>query len=260
MTSLADKTIAALRELHDDLGALVPSLTLAQLTGPSGATEWTIAQVLSHLGSGSEIALAGLKSTLDGSPEVGPDFNQSVWDRWDAMGPQDQASGFLDHDATLVETIEALTPDQRENLHIKLGFLPQPLDVATVAGLRLNEVALHSWDVHVGVDPTAALSEAAADVLAVQFSGSLGFMLGFIGHADAVAEATIVDAGGFGIVIDDAVSLTPTAESATATFEGPLEALIRLIGGRLTETYTPDAVSVVGNVSLDDLRRVFPGF
>jgi uncharacterized protein (TIGR03083 family) len=260
MTSLADKTIAALRELHDDLRTLVPSLTYEQLTGPSGATEWTIAQVLSHLGSGSEIALAGLKSTLEDAPEAGPDFNQGVWDRWNAMSPQDQANGFLDHDTRLVETIEALTPDQRENLRIKLGFLPQPLDVATVAGLRLNEAALHSWDVHVGVDPNATLNGVAANVLAEQFSGSLGFMLGFIGHADALAGATIVDAEGFGLVIDDAVSLRPSADGATATFEGSLEALVRLLGGRLTETYTPDTVGVVGNVSLDDLRGVFPGF
>jgi hypothetical protein len=63
-----------------------------------------------------------------------------------------------------------------------------------------------------------------------------------------------------GLVIDEAVSLTPTVDKATATFEGPLEALIRLLGGRLTETFTPESVRVVGNVSLDDLRRVFPGF
>ena len=32
------------------------------------------------------------------------------------MDPQDQALGFLDHDETLVETLEALTPEQRDNL------------------------------------------------------------------------------------------------------------------------------------------------
>ena len=41
MTSLADRTIAALRANHDTLAALVPTLTEEQLTAPSGASEWT---------------------------------------------------------------------------------------------------------------------------------------------------------------------------------------------------------------------------
>jgi len=260
MTSLADRTIAALRDLHDELAALVPTLTHAQLTGPSGASEWSLAQVLSHLGSGSEISLATFTSALAGTPPSDPEFNQKVWDRWNAMSAEDQASGFLDHDATLVGALEALTPDQRENLRIELGFLPQPLDVATMAGMRLNEVALHSWDVRVGVDPTATVSQEAADVLVEQFSGSMGFLLGFLGKADALAGTATVDADGLGLVIGDSVSLTPTPESATATFVGPREALLRLMSGRLGRTYTPETVSVTGNVSLDDLRGVFPGF
>jgi uncharacterized protein (TIGR03083 family) len=259
MTSLADQTIAALRNHHDELAALVPTLTHEQLTGPSGASEWTIAQVLSHLGSGSEIGLSAYKTALDGTPEPAPDFNQSVWDRWNALSPEEQASSFLEHDTTLVETIESLTPDQRANLKIKLGFLPAPLDVATIAGMRLNEVALHSWDVRVGLDPNATLSGEAAEVLAQQLSGSLSFMLGFIGKADALSDTTVVDAHGFGLVVDDTVSLTPTVDNATATFDGPLEAFVRLVGGRLTD-HDADGVSVDGNVNLDDLQRVFPGF
>jgi uncharacterized protein (TIGR03083 family) len=260
MPSLADQTIDALRRIHDELATLVPTLTPDQLSGPSGASEWTVAQVLSHLGSGAEIALASYRTAVDGAPDPGPDFNQSVWDRWNALSPDEQAGGFLEADATLLGVLESLTPEQREGLQIKLGFLPQPLGVATIAGMRLNEVALHGWDVGVAVDPTATLSQGSAEVLVQQFSGSMSFMLGFIGKADALPQATVVDAHGFGLVVDDTVSLTPRAENATATFEGPLEALVRLIGGRLTSTATPQTVTVVGNVSLDDLRRVFPGY
>jgi uncharacterized protein (TIGR03083 family) len=260
MTTLADQTIVALRHLHDELGSLVPTFTHDQLTGPSGASEWTVAQVLSHLGSGSEIALASYRTALEGAPDPGPEFNQAVWDRWNAMSPEDQASGFLDSDAKLVEILEALTPERRENLQIKLSFLPLPLDLSTIAGMRLNEVALHGWDVRVANDPSATLSDETAQVLVQQFSSSMSFLLGFIGKAEALPHAAIVDAQGFGLVIDDAVSLMPTAENATATFDGPLETLVRLLGGRLKDSSTPESVTVVGNVSLDDLRRVFPGF
>jgi uncharacterized protein (TIGR03083 family) len=260
MPSLADRTIAALRHLHDELETLVPGLRPGELTGPSGASEWSIAQVLSHLGSGAEIALANYRSALGEVPAPEPDFNQRVWDRWNAMSPEDQASGFLESDAKLVGILEALTPDQRENLEITLSFLPQPLGIATIAGMRLNEVALHGWDVRVAVDPAATLSEESAALLMELLSGSMGFMLGFIGKADALPHGAVVDAHGLGLVIGDAVSLTSTLDAPTATFEGQREAFVRLIGGRLTESVTPDTVDVVGNVSLDDLRRVFPGF
>jgi uncharacterized protein (TIGR03083 family) len=260
MTSLADRTIASLRALHDQLAALVPTLTDAQLTGRSGATEWTIAQVLSHLGSGSEISLASFRAALDATPAPEQDFNQGVWDRWNALSPQEQASGFLAHDETLVATLEALTPEQRENLQIKIGFLPAPLGLAPVAGLRLNEVTLHSWDVRVAVDPAATVSDNDATVLLDQFSGELGFLLGFLGKADALAQPAVVDADGYGLLIGDGVRLTSEVFDATATFTGGPDAVIRLIGGRLTPAFTPDSVQVEGNVSLEDLRRVFPGF
>ena len=41
MTSLVDRTIAALRTEHDTLVALLPNLSEDQLSGPSGASEWT---------------------------------------------------------------------------------------------------------------------------------------------------------------------------------------------------------------------------
>ena len=95
MTSSADRAINALRTGHDSLTALVQTLTPEQIAGPSGgASEWSVAQVLSHLGSGAEIGLAGLEASLTDAPAPGSDFNNSVWDRWNAKAPQDQADRF----------------------------------------------------------------------------------------------------------------------------------------------------------------------
>ena len=58
MSQLVDRTIAALRSEYDTLADLVRTLTDEQLAAPSGAAEWTVAQVLSHLGSGAEIGRA----------------------------------------------------------------------------------------------------------------------------------------------------------------------------------------------------------
>jgi uncharacterized protein (TIGR03083 family) len=262
MTTLADRTIEALRSTNETLAAAVGDLPEEALTGPSGASEWTIAQVLSHLGSGAEIALATLTAAVEGTAAPGPDFNPGVWDRWNAMSPREQADGFLEHDARLVTAYEELTAEQRENVQIKLGFVPVPLSVAAVAGMRLNEAAQHSWDVRVASDPDAVLPEGAAQLIAGHLSGELAFLIGFIGKADALESPAVVQApeAGIGIVIGDGVALQEQVTDPTATFTGSADAAVRLIGGRLRPGYTPADVSVTGNVTLDDLRRVFPGY
>ncbi len=84
MSTLADKTIAALRTNHDNLVAFVRDLDADDLVRTSGASEWTVAQVFSHLGSGAEIGLATLRAALDGQDAPDGEFNQSVWARWNA--------------------------------------------------------------------------------------------------------------------------------------------------------------------------------
>ena len=262
MTTPADRTIAALRATHDELAALVPGLTDEQLTGPSGASEWTVAQVLSHLGSGAEIGLATLETALTGGPAPAQGFNESVWDRWNAASPREQATNFLDHDARLVAAFEALTSEQRTTAQVDLGFLPAPLPLASYAGMRLNETAQHSWDVRVAFDPSAAIPADTAAVLVEHLAGGLSFLVGFIGKAGALTAPAVVDieGSGYGLVIADEVAVATEPADPTATFDGPLEAAARLVGGRLGPATTPASVKVTGAVTLDDLRRVFPGY
>jgi uncharacterized protein (TIGR03083 family) len=260
--SLTDRTIEALRAEHDALATIAGQLSDAQLNGPSGASEWTAAQVLSHLGSGAEIALAGYQASFTGSPPPPDEFNQQVWDQWNAMAPAEQASGYVARDDALVAALEALSSEQRESLTIDLGFLPEPLPIGSVLAMRLNEAAQHGWDVRVGLDPTAVIAESTAAVLAEHFADGLGFLLGFTGKADALGEPAVIELreAGLTLHVQDRVHLTSEAADTTATFTGPLESAVRLFGGRLTPKYTPDHVAVVGNVTLDDLRRVFPGY
>jgi len=260
--TLADRTIAALRAQHDHLAATVPQLSPAQLTGPSGAADWTVAQLLSHLGSGAEITLATHRAALAGTAPGGQDFNRSVWDRWDALPPQDQADGFLQHNAELIDVLESLTPDQRATTLVDMGFLPAPIPLTSSTGMRLAESTLHSWDLDVALDPAAALHADAAQLLAEHYEGGLSFLLGFIAKRDALAEPAVIRIQDtpYSLVLDEAIAITTTATDPTATFHGPLEAAIRLITGRLTEAHTPPDTDVTGNVSLADLRRAFPGY
>jgi len=53
--------------------------------------------------------------------------------------------------------------------------------------------------------------------------------------------------------------VTTSLDDPTATFDGPQESVVRLLSGRLKAPYDAD-VTVSGNVGLDDLRKVFPGY
>ena len=256
MSSLLDRTITALRAEHDTLSGLVRTLTDDQLATTSGAAEWTVAQALSHLGSGAEIGLAPIARAA--GETVAAEDNQTIWARWDASAPRAQAEGFLEHNGRWLEKVEALTPEQLSST-VDLGFLPEPVPLLTALGMRLNEVANHSWDVRVAFDPAAGVAAGSAEVLVDLMGGPVGFMLGFLAKPAELANPVSVAVPGGGLVIDDAVTVVEGLESPSATFNGPAEAFVRLVSGRLKAPYDK-GVTVEGAITLDDLRRVFPGF
>jgi uncharacterized protein (TIGR03083 family) len=263
MPTPADQIIAVLRSGHDSLAEFVAPLGVDGVTRPSGASEWTVAQVLSHLGSGAEITLAGLDAALTGSDERGPGFNESIWDRWNAKSPQDQAADFITADEALVSRYEGIDAATRESLRIDMGFLPEPVDLAFAATMRLNEFSLHAWDVLVGFDPAATVPSEAAGLLVDR----TGWMFAFSGHPEALearGELAIhlsEPDRQFGLVIADAISVADEPSAPGAIFTGPAEAWLRLTAGRLAPEYTPASVTVTGDLAdLADLRRAFPGF
>ncbi len=260
MTDLLDASIAALRTNHDGLEGLVKRLSREQLASQSGATEWTVADVLSHLGSGAELTLVRLAPAVAGEaiPEID---SQSVWDRWNAMSPEEQASGFLEHHAAVVSLLESLDGEQRKTITVDLGFLPEPSSLETFVGMRLNETSAHAWDVRVAFDSDAGIEARSAELVAEHLAGGLGFMLDFAARPQSLKEPAKLALDGYGISFAETVNLTiGSPEDATATFQGPLEAAVRMLSGRLRPEFTPDGVEVTGNVSLDDLRPVFPGY
>ncbi len=259
----ADVVIEALRTGHDRLVSLVSSLTPEQLTGPSAASEWTVAEVLSHLGSGAEINAAVLQTAASGDAGAGGVQTQVIWDRWNAMEPARQAEQVVFANQDLVRRLEGLDAAARADLRIDVGWLPEPVDVATFAGLRLNEFALHSWDVRSALDPTAIL---APEAVAILLSASAP-LIGFIGKAEALAHRPVTVAiettepdRRLGLSIADRVTLTDAPASPDATASMPAESWLRLTSGRLPPDRTRAEVTVSGSVTLDDLRRVFPGF
>jgi hypothetical protein len=220
--------------------------------------------VLSHLGSGAQITLETLRAAQAGD-ERAPDANQAVWDRWNAMRPREQADGFVQAGRELDQAYAELDAAQRAGLRVPMAFLPEPAGVDLFSGMRLNEAALHAWDVEVAFDPDATIPADVAGVLVEQHRGPLAFLLGFAAKADQLSSRpvtltvrTTAPSRTLGLRIGDQVQLTDPPVESDGELHLPLEALPRLLTGRLRPS--DSEIRLAGPVSLDDLRRVFPGY
>jgi uncharacterized protein (TIGR03083 family) len=263
--SNADAIIAALRSGNDSLAGLVSGYSDEQLAGPTGADEWDVSQVLSHLGSGAEISRNGLQAALDGKPNPGMEFNKTVWARYDAASPRERLEWFLAANEATTRSYESLSEETRDSLTIDMGFLPAPVNVATAASFRLSELALHSWDVRVGADPTATIALEATPHLVPRME----MMARFLGKPDAlhgneygvIAVTTTDPAGELTLHLGEQVSVSAGApEQPDGTLTLPAEAWVRLVTGRLKPPYIPAGITATGLADLDLLRRVFPKF
>jgi uncharacterized protein (TIGR03083 family) len=262
--SNADPIIAALRSGNDRLAALVSGYSDEQLAGPSAADEWDVSQVLSHLGSGAEISQNGLQAALEGKPNPGMEFNQTVWARYDGASRRERLEWFLAANEATTQSFESLNEETRDSLKIDMGFLPAPVDVATAASFRLGEFALHSWDVRVATEPATTVAPEATPHLLT----NMQMMAGFLGQPDALAGRTAViavtttdPAREFTLHLGDQVSVgsgAPDQHDGTLTL--PAEAWVRLITGRLKPPYIPAGITTTGAADLELLRAVFPKF
>lgn len=249
--------IGALRHSHDRLQELAGQLDAAQLEQLSYASEWSIAQVLSHLGSQAEIFGLFLAAGLTGQDPPGREEFVPIWEVWNAKSPQAQASDALRADQATLDQFESLDDEQRARL--RLPVFGMDLDVAGLARMRLGEHAVHTWDVAVALDPAATIEPDAVGLLIdglSQFAGRAGKP---DGRERRVRVVTTDPERSFVLETGEAVTLTESdGDEGLPELRLPAEALLRLLYGRLDPAHTPP-VEAKG-VDLDELRAIFPGF
>jgi uncharacterized protein (TIGR03083 family) len=253
------RALAALRHSRDHLAAVVGSLTGDEVERPSYHS-WSIAQVLSHLGSGAEIFQLRLAAGFPGGSPPGDDEIQPIWDRWNAKPPQEQVRDGLATDEELVTAFtDAAT---RDDGSWRLDLFGSEQDLAGLVQMRLGEHALHTWDVAVALDPSAALPDDATALLVDR----LAALVAWTGRPQPGLRVQVETTGAerpFLLVEDDehaALTATEQAGGSTdlPTLRLPAEAFVRLVYGRLDADHTPDGVQADG-LDLDDLRKAFPG-
>jgi uncharacterized protein (TIGR03083 family) len=253
--------IAVLRNSHDRLASLVSPLTTEQLRAPAYPTEWSIAQVLSHVGSGAEIALLNLPAALGQSEPVGPDAFPPIWDAWNAKSPDDQAADGISSDEKYVRALEQLSDNELAG--ISLSLFGMSLDAVGLIRLRLGEHTMHTWDVAVSLDPAARVAPDAVELL---IDNVPQFLAPRLGKPPDVPFRTRIRTSGperdYLLVAADAISVEDwpgDGGGADSEVRMPSEALLRLAYGRLDPGHTPDEVTA-DEADLERLRKLFPGF
>jgi uncharacterized protein (TIGR03083 family) len=261
--------IATLRESYDDLNSLVQPLTPDEVRGQSYCTDWSVAQVLSHLGSGADIALLMLPGALGEAEPVGREAFPAVWDVWNAKSPDEQAADGLAADEKHVQTLEALTDEQLAAIDMDF-FGMMRLDAAGMVRMRLSEHVMHTWDVAVMADRAATVQADAVEMLINSVPRFLARRAKPLDEPFS-ARITTTNPDRDYLLTSDGESVTmtdwPGEGGAAGDAEGsdvphvrmPAEALLRLAYGRLDPDHTPSSVSGDAD-ALNKLRAIFPGF
>jgi uncharacterized protein (TIGR03083 family) len=252
----------ALAGSHDRLCDLVSELDDAALREQSYCDGWTIAQVLSHIGSGAEIMGTVVDVAIGDVPPTPPEALPDIWARWDALAPESVRDEALAADGGFVERLEQLGDAIDEVEYTLFGRVRT--DAAGLLRARLSEHALHTWDIEVARDPRARVDPDAVALLVDGLPQALAW-LGKPEHAGwsrryAVRVVTSAPDRVFRLDVSEVASLTTAGEGTSSqhTLQLPAEAFLRLVYGRLDPSHAP-AVGPDERATLDELRKVFPG-
>lgn len=250
---MAEAHLDALRFSGDRLRKVATGLSDADLAGQAYPEEWTVAQVLSHLGSGAAIMQRQLEDALAGQTTP-DDFPSSVWDVWNAKSPRAQRDDSLAAEDALLNRLEASTREERIRFVMSMG--PTTLGFTDLVALRLNEHAFHTWDVEVAGDPGATIPAEITELVIDNLDLVARYTAKPTGDTKSITVATTRPERGFTIDLTvEAVTFQARPHAAAADLELPAEAFARLVYGRLSRDVAPGR----NEAALDLLRRVFPG-
>ncbi len=251
---MSNEWVSAIRNSHDRFVSLVQPLSADEVSRPSYASEWTIAQVASHLGSQSEIFMPFLAAGVAGTDGPGNDFFRPIWDRWDALAPIEQAQNSIAANEAFVAALEAVTDAQAATF--SLNMFGRDLDLDGFAAMRLGEHAVHTWDIAVALDPSAEIAPDAANLIIDRLAGPAGRGGKPVEGGGQVIVRTTDPERRFLIALEPSVSLdSADGEADGDDVELTADQFIRLVYGRLDEE-----TSGAEDSRLATLRQVFPGF
>jgi uncharacterized protein (TIGR03083 family) len=247
--------VAALRQAAQSevaaLAAYARTLDAAGWDAPTWCPGWTVREIVAHLAEGMDRFGQQVQGGLSGQPV---EFSMTERDARRAQVKALPDAELIDrlerNTAAFYDRLAPLSDDDlaRPSVPMAAGITP----VLQVAYLRLHEPALHRWDVRIMRDPAATVEPHAAALLSdyVLAGAPRLAKADALGDSPGVALADTAGEGGGPVTlrwqggqVKVARGIPPTTD---VTLRLPIEALIRLIWGRL-----PLAALNDGTVRLD---------
>ncbi|HEY7062627.1 MAG TPA: maleylpyruvate isomerase family mycothiol-dependent enzyme [Chloroflexota bacterium] len=250
--------VAALRAASQNevaaLAARARTLDAQGWQAPTWCPGWDVREIVAHLAEGMD----RFGQQIDGALAAQPvEFSMAERDARRAQVralPDAELTDRLEgNTVAFYDRLEPLSDEElaRPSVPMAAGVTP----ILQVAYLRLFEPALHRWDVRVEQDPAATVDPHAAALLSdyVLTGAPRLAKADVLGDTSGTARCDTSGEGGGPITLRwsggqlEATRGAPT--TADVTLRLPIEALIRLIWGRL-----PRAALTNGTVQLDGDR------
>ena len=169
-----ESQIDLIKALVSDIRARAGTLSQQQLALPSACSEWQVQDVLGHLIGGAERQLDSMRRGRDG--DSGPPSGFTPLDssstsatnaQRDIQRRENLGDGLLDafddYYAQLYEVLDDYQPDRWETLcwHMRRGAMP----AWEYIELRIQELAIHDWDMRKALEPNPALNPDCLDTI-----------------------------------------------------------------------------------------------
>ena len=234
-----ERRVEALRSEYEQLARHLRSLDAGGLAAPSACEGWSAADVAAHLAWNARLYVRSLGMGLAGeTPPPAPSgggvakiTSDFVRDRSIEIRKK-LGDGVLDsfeeHNAAFIEMLDNLDPAVRDALTVP--FLDFTYPLRRLVGQRINEVALHSWDVRSPADAQAALLQDAALASIELWRDTIGRHV----RPGPETRIRIEPAGGeaFDVTGGEAPAAGPPSGDADATLAGTASAVALFLSGR----------------------------
>ncbi|MET8332040.1 maleylpyruvate isomerase N-terminal domain-containing protein [Streptomyces sp. NPDC005181] len=256
-----DTWLAGLHASSARLQRYVSRLSEQDLSQQSFADNWSIGQVLSHLGSAAEISTMLVERGIAGDA-TGPVRHEllPVWKRWNALSAPHQREAWQEAAARHLRLLDSLSAADRAS--VKVPYFAGLLSIPVYAGYRLSEQSVHAWDIEVALDPAAAIPAEEVgllwerlDLVATRFRDHEA--LSRLSPGQLLVELTDQDRTLCLNLAAELHILPCEPADPTGSVSGPAEAVLRLIYCR---NRPPQDSVVAGAATLEDVRSLFPGF
>jgi uncharacterized protein (TIGR03083 family) len=250
MFSAFQDLVTGLRESHERLSGLVNSLQAMDVTQPAYPSDWTIADTLSHLGSGAEITSLILRHARgDGMEPAQADYVE-IWDRWNAKKPSDQAADSIAVDGVLVKEIEALDPESRPSFKA----YGSEMALTDFLAMRLDE------HVEAGLGKSAKIDAARLPHLLGRLDKAAARSGIAQPEAWAMRIAVTEPSARFHVRFGDRTTLTVDEESGSPDLTVPAETFVRLVFGRVDSSELGGRWNGETEAALSRLHTMFRGY